>query len=291
MWSRAELKTKAKSNLFKNYWKAVLVTLIFMLVSGTSFGGTYNFFSNKSNKSDYTIYNKDTFDVETDEFGRITDVVLFGNHYDSPQELVESIPWDAIKFVAIIILLISIVVFLISVFILNPIKVGCMKWYIKNREENPDVGMVLDSFRERYGNTIKIMFLMELYIFFWSLLFVIPGIIKRYEYRMIPYILAEDPDITAKEAFRMTKQMMTGDKWNTFILDLSFFLWALLGLIACGLATIFFVQPYIELTNVELYFKLKELKLGMKDVDNSDIPPNPFAGGNQGGFNDGFTEI
>ena len=106
------------------------------------------------------------------------------------------------------------------------------------------------------------MFLKALYVFLWSLLLVIPGIIKGYEYRMIPYILAENPGIDTKEAFAMSKQMMDGNKWNAFVLDLSFLGWIILSVFTCGILAVFYVNPYIYMTDAELYVALKEITFG-----------------------------
>lgn len=74
---------------------------------------------------------------------------------------------------------------------------------------------------------------------------------------MIPYLLAEDPTISKEDAFRLTKQMMTGDKWNAFVLDLSFIGWELLSILTCCILFIFYVAPYEYLTHAELYKVLK----------------------------------
>lgn len=77
------------------------------------------------------------------------------------------------------------------------------------------------------GKIIAAELLMALFVFLWSLLFVIPGIIALYRYWMIPYILMDDPDCTVLEAFRRSKELMRGRKWEAFVLGLSFFLWIL----------------------------------------------------------------
>ena len=97
------------------------------------------------------------------------------------------------------------------------------------------------------------MLLMSLFIFLWSLLLVIPGIYKAYEYRMIPYLLAEDSNLSFSEAKRLSSAMMYGEKWDAFVLDLSFILWHALSSITWGLVGIFWVNPYIQYTNAELY--------------------------------------
>lgn len=89
-------------------------------------------------------------------------------------------------------------------------------------------------------------------------MFVIPGIVKAYEYRMIPYILAENPQMSYKDAFAESKRMMTGNKWKAFVLDWSFILWDILAIFTCGILMIFYVRPYQELTNAEFYHALKE---------------------------------
>ena len=91
----------------------------------------------------------------------------------------------------------------------------------------------------------------------WLFLFIVPGIIKAYEYSMIPYLLAENPNLSADEAFYLSKQMTTGQKADLFVLDLSFIGWIILGLICCGIG-ILFVLPYPQATRAEVYLNLKE---------------------------------
>ena len=73
---------------------------------------------------------------------------------------------------------------------------------------------------------------------------------------MVPYILAENPDMKAREALRLSKEMMDGQKWNAFVLGLSFIGWQLLGTLLYGIGT-FFVQPYVDATFAELYAVLR----------------------------------
>lgn len=75
---------------------------------------------------------------------------------------------------------------------------------------------------------------------------------------MIPFLLAENPQMNRKEAFEKSRQMMKGNKWAAFVLDLSFIGWSLLGIITFGLVNIFFTGPYQYLTQSQLYFRLKE---------------------------------
>ena len=96
-----------------------------------------------------------------------------------------------------------------------------------------------------------------MYIVLWSLLFVIPGIVKGYEYRMIPFLLAENPDMTKEEVFEESKKLMTGNKWKAFVYDLSFIGWNILSILTCGILSIFFVNPYKSSADAALFEAIK----------------------------------
>ena len=81
----------------------------------------------------------------------------------------------------------------------------------------------------------------------------IPFIMKSYEYWMVPYILADNPNMSSKEAFALTKKMMTGHKWECFVLNLSFLGWVFLSLCTCGILAIFYVEPYKAYTMAGFY--------------------------------------
>ena len=146
----------------------------------------------------------------------------------------------------------------VKIFLCNPVEVGARRFFMISRENTARVGELGFAFKNSYMNVVKTQFLRDLFTSLWSLLLVVPGIIKSYEYRMMPYILAENPDIDYKDAFRLSKEMMDGEKWNTFVLDVSFIGWVLLSAITCGILALFYVTPYTNLTNAELYAVLRE---------------------------------
>lgn len=94
------------------------------------------------------------------------------------------------------------------------------------------------------------------YTFFWTLLFVIPGIIKSYSYAMAEYILADNPDLTPSECITKSRMMMDGHKMEYFILQLSFIGWNILGIMTFGIALIW-AFPYMQVTNANFYENLK----------------------------------
>ena len=168
----------------------------------------------------------------------------------------------AIVFVVIVVLIVAVITLLIGialdVLLLNPIKVGVDRFMLKSVDDTARIADVGYTFDHNYKNGIKVMFFRDLYVVLWSLLFIIPGIYKSYQYRMVSYILAENPDMPYREVLQRSKDMMNGQKWNAFVLDWSFILWHMLGGITCGLAEVFYVAPYVNLTNAALYRQLTQ---------------------------------
>ena len=85
------------------------------------------------------------------------------------------------------------------------------------------------------------------------MLFIIPGIVKAYAYRMVPYILKEHPELSGTQAITLSRRMMKGNKGDAFVLDLSFIGWILLSALTFGILHLFYVGPYIQATDAELY--------------------------------------
>ena len=107
-----------------------------------------------------------------------------------------------------------------------------------------------------FFSAFKVTFLTGLYTFLWSLLFIIPGIIKGYSYSMSMYILAENKGKSARECIKESVEMTEGHKKELFVLDLSFIGWFLLGSLTCGVAYLW-VIPYYSVTRANAYRVLK----------------------------------
>ncbi|HEY9575975.1 MAG TPA: DUF975 family protein, partial [Lachnospiraceae bacterium] len=126
--------------------------------------------------------------------------------------------------------------------------------------EKPVVGDVFKGFSENFGTSVLTALLISIYTFLWSLLLVVPGIIKGFSYAMTFYILAENPQMSATEAITESRRMMDGHKMEYFVLILSFIPWMLLGTITAGLAYIY-VGPYIQVTCANFYQELKRTSM------------------------------
>ena len=307
MWNRAELKGKAKFSFKRNYWKSVLISLLLALIVGgggtgassaaSSFRSGMDNGYHSSQDSDYSdIYDYDEYDY--DDYDHYDDYDDYDDYEGSINDFKQGfkegmsdyspVGWMAtlaifgITFIIIFILIMTAVI-LIDVFICNPVEVGCKRYFLRNLNEKAQVGNIGYAFDNNYKNITKTMFFRDLYTVLWTLLLIIPGIVKSYEYQMIPYLLAENPQMTKEQAFAESKRMMTGQKWRAFVLDLSFIGWNILSALTLGILGIFYVQPYMDATHAALYEALR--------YGNPYGAPNYFNGmpGGYNGESNGFN--
>ncbi len=123
----------------------------------------------------------------------------------------------------------------------------------------PEISNTFDGF-SIFGKSVLLVVLIEIFVTLWSLLFIVPGIIKAYSYSLAPYILAENPEMNANDAIKESKRLMNGHKMDFFVLQLSFIPWILLVCVTFGFASIY-VSPYINATYVNFYNSIKEQPL------------------------------
>ena len=254
MWNRKELKIRAKTALKQNYWKAVLTGLLLVLLIGGA-GASSGFSSGMhwNNNSDYNYdYNADDYSV-LGEYG-----IGEAEGYINGSTAVNIVGFVAVFLMAVLLiaLIVMILAVLFEVFIGNPLLVGVHRFFNKSLDEEGKIKELACTFDEGYKNGVKIMFFKDLYTILWMLLFIIPGIVKSYEYMMIPYILSDNPHMNKEEAFALSRKMMDGNKWNAFVLDLSFIGWELLSMLTFGVLSIFYVTPYKAYTKAALYRRL-----------------------------------
>ena len=153
--------------------------------------------------------------------------------------------------------LVVVVSSIVSWLIAPAIAIGMTMIYLAVIAGNkPDVGDVFNGF-SLFGKAWWLAFITGFFTMLWSCLFLIPGLIKRISYSMAPYILAENPTMTAREALRESKRITNGSKMDLFVLELSFFGWALLCVITLGIAFIY-VGPYMSAAMANAYQSIKE---------------------------------
>ena len=144
----------------------------------------------------------------------------------------------------------------VSAFLIKPLYNGLRRYFRNMTSKSGRVEDLLGAFSGNYMHNVKVLFARDLNIFIYTLLLIIPGIIKTYEYAFVDYILKDQPDITADEALALSSRMTDGLKWDMFILDLSFILWALLAValsvFTLGLSGIA-LNVYTNQTHAQLY--------------------------------------
>ena len=230
MLKSKELRAKAWNSLKGKYWKAFLVVLVLgALVSIGTGLVTY-----------------------AQSMTEIVDAV-------DPSQMDSTMKLGAMV-ITVAALAVSIAGLLISIFVGNAATVGLSHYFIKNTESKPSFADAFSGFKVKYRRNVGTLLAMGIKLALWSILFVIPGIIKSYEYAIIPYILADDATISSKDAFKKAKEMMKGNKWRLFKLNFSFIGWEILCGLTLGLGT-FFLLPYINAANAEFYAELKNKQI------------------------------
>lgn len=180
--------------------------------------------------------------------------------------------------------------FLYTVFVGNVILVGQKGWSLRFwRGEYPSVGEMFAGFR-MYTPAMLTTLLRDLFVFLWTLLLVVPGIVMGYAYSMSEYIIYENPRLSPTRALEMSKVMTSGYKGDLFLFDLSFLGWQILSLFTLGILGIVYVNPYYDTAHAGMYDMLKTnaLQRGLLRPEDfgmipcggpqTGIPPYPPAG-------------
>ncbi|MDP4119552.1 MAG: DUF975 family protein [Bacillota bacterium] len=247
MWERATLKSYAKQELKISYWLSFAVCIVASILGGGS-RVSFNF--------------------------NFNDQVQSGNFFKTGYNHFFSSPIFLFSFFSIFTFALIFTLCFIF-FVTGPINVGKASFFVRATRGQREFGNLFFAFKKgHYLKTAKTMFITNLIIFGWTLLFIIPGIVASYRYRMVPYILSDNPNLTTAEALQMSREMTDGEKFNMFVLDLSFIGWILLGLLACCIGVIF-LAPYIEATWAQLYNALcykMNVKYGQPN-NPQDYPP------------------
>lgn len=143
-----------------------------------------------------------------------------------------------------------------AVILMPPLQLGFTIFYIRfYRYGETDMENLFKGF-DMFGKVIALYWLSQLYVFLWSLLFIVPGIVASYRYSQAMLILYDNPEITASEALRRSKVMMQGNKMTLFILDLSFLGWFILSVFPGFYIGFLWSMPYHFVTRIAFYDNL-----------------------------------
>ena len=210
----SELRLQARASLYKNYWPSVGAAFV------ASFFGAWI----GSNSATSNFEWRDVFESMPDRFKGIL-IAILG----------------------------TVATFsLVKMILGGVIQLGYASYLLK--QQDGEIHSVKDLFSkfDYFGQGFLQIFLRDLYILLWTLLFIIPGIIKGYAYAMTPFIMAENPSLTAKEAIKISQEKMQGHKWELFCLGFSFIGWEVLAILTLGIGYIF-LNPYISAAYAAFY--------------------------------------
>lgn len=151
--------------------------------------------------------------------------------------------------------------FILSFLVVGILEYGMVNVYLKRiRTAQPiEFNDMFKGFTDGIGENIILGFMIQIFIFLWTLLFIIPGFVKSYSYSMAFYIRYDNPGKSWNDCITESREMMDGYKMQLFLLDLSFIGWALLCVLTCGIGVLF-LAPYISMSRANFYEALKASK-------------------------------
>ena len=230
----ADFRREAREALSGKWMIAVLVGLAASLLGATGNGFGFNFETDGNMKqinvtfADATVYSAGT----TRPDGMALDYFLTG----------------VVSYVLVIAIVLAVVQFILGCIT----AVGYARFNLNLVDgEEPKAGTLFEYFPQ-WKTMLKAGLLQALYVFLWSLLFIIPGIVAEYRYAMTNYILAENPELTASEAIERSKILMDGNKYRLLCLNLSFIGWAMLASLTSGIGYLWLL-PYEEAATAAFY--------------------------------------
>lgn len=282
MWKIREVKSNGKQAMKKNYASCLIVSLIMViLVSGamsiTSTMDKYLGYVEDIGEATGSprvielvddIQNAETKFRESTAIGEDSSMGVISGLYHSTKKTGTFAGGFLLVFdklflkgevsTTIIIVCGSIVALLFSIFIQNNMRIGSARFFLENRfYDKITVSNMLFVFRsKKVRHCAWIMMVRVIFNLLWFLT-IVGGVIKFYSYRMIPYLLAENPEMTRKEAFQLSMSMMKGNKFRTFLLDVTFVPWWILSVITFGLVQYLYLEPYMRSAYAELYIELR----------------------------------
>lgn len=159
-----------------------------------------------------------------------------------------------------------------AIVIAPPIAIGLAFFSLSAYRGQPvNVELMFRSGFDGFGRKLGGYLWMELFTFLWSLLFIVPGIIKLFAYFATPYILADCPKVPATQAIKLSMRMMKGHKGELFVMALSFIGWEILSVLTAGILDIFYVGPYREISFAGFFEEVKNNAIATGVIAQSEL--------------------
>ena len=299
MFNRKALKKQGKSAFYRNWKSCIIICFIYaVLVGGTIISINKQIdFNNPTSIKEININN-----IESDTNSDIVNEFINGlqENREEPPEFLEGATrgvlgslvnnvsrsgsflfgiLNAINqalfkdriWASLIIIIGALIALFYWIFVSKVLEVGNTRFFLENRRfTKTKANKILLPYRLKKTTHIAYtMFLKNLYTILWGLT-IIGGFIKYYSYYLVPYILAENPNMKTKEVLKLSRDMMNGYKWEMFKLDLSFIGYYLLGIITLNISNLVFATPYINATKAESYMFIRD-RAKTKGITNAEL--------------------
>ena len=253
MWTRQQLKANARASLRRFHWYGVLVCLIVYMLCGTFDTGIE------------LNLNFTEIDFGSSLLGQLNGSIEGEGIFGYLFRVSASVAW-------IVAGIASLVSLAFAWFVSNVVEIGGHRYFLSARERATPISVLFDGFHTNYRGIVIAMMLRSVLIFLWSLLFLVPGLIKGYAYRMVLYLLAENPNMDYRRALSLSEEMMRGHKFETFVFDLSFLGWEILSVITNDLLGILYVKPYLAAAHTEHYCAVRAEAFAHGLTDTNELP-------------------
>ncbi len=286
MWKRKVMKKKARIFMKQNYWRMISVCFLAAMLAGaypssTTFLGSQALIPSIERRVSAPFASEDTnSEVITEIVRRLFHGTFISDFMASPASFLADIlvdlgststsaffsllravnnflteSWDISTFLLILGVIVSL---LYHFFISNMLLVGERRYFLEAHSyRQAPISKIFFLYKLRcIAGPAWILFCRTVFQLLWGLT-IVGGVIKYYEYRMIPFILAENPKISRRDAFFLSRQLMQHSKWKLFKMHVSFIGWKLLSLLTFGILDLVFVNPYMSASEAELYLTLR----------------------------------
>ena len=230
-----DIRSKARALLSGKWLMAVIAGFLASVLGAIGGGGSLDL----------------NFSTEDSGDGEIGQLI---SNLDIPEEIIGAL----ITIISAVVLL-GVFYSLISFVIGSVVSVGYAQFNLDLVDERDvSVGTLFSRFGQ-WKTAIIARLMVSIRVMLWSLLFVIPGIIASYDYAMVSFVLADNPEMSYRDALEESKRLMLGNRWRLFCLEISFIGWAILSLFTLGIGSLFLV-PYTQTSHAVFYRDIKAEK-------------------------------
>ncbi|MCH4238829.1 MAG: DUF975 family protein [Oscillospiraceae bacterium] len=261
-WQRSILKENGKVSLNNCYWLSFAVSFVAAMLAGGIISIIHSIYS-------ISIFGNSLFNYQ--RF-----LAFFRNYGYNPYDDSELFNFSIPYFINLLGQMFGLLLLttLLSIFIGAAMRVGSCRYYVHKRFNDTRFSNLFSGFQQNWINTVGVTFVTDLFCVLWGLLFIIPGIVKHYQYYYVDFLLADNPNLSGSRARQLSRMLSNQEKGRLFVFDLSFFWWyVLVGItspLTLGLSYTF-LAPYLASSRAELYIFVRDRAINSGALDAAEL--------------------